>query len=160
MGEHKLDPRVHPQTVSIRAGHFAEVLVQGVDGGEDLGVADVFFFHAQRGTAVDDVDDGGNGVEWEGIGEGQGGCGWGARRSVRRVPCRVELGMLGRVRRALLEQRDVGSVGAAGRTPMGVWPKKEAFMAMAQNRRRDTARGASLLGSMLGQLKCVNVNLA
>ena len=60
----KLDVRVDTDAVARCACHFAEVLIDAVDGGENLSVADVLFFSYSR-TKVHHVHDDWKGVDFE-----------------------------------------------------------------------------------------------
>ena len=104
-GQLKLHKHIDPQAVSIAASNLAEIFIQGVDGGQDLGVADVLL-HPDGRAAMDDVHHQGEGVDFQRIRDGEG-------RAL--VPRRIEGSLVGEVGRRCGGQGEMGHVRAAGR---------------------------------------------
>ena len=65
LGQFKLDERVHARPVAVAPGNLSEILVEPVDGGEDLGIADVLF-HTHCRPTMHDVHHHRQGVHDEG----------------------------------------------------------------------------------------------
>ena len=108
---------------------------------------------------MDDVNDDGNGVKSQRIGQGKGSRDGDSRFRIRGLPRVFEEGLARGIFFACWRSETWTASVPQGGKPMGTWAEVETHLPKVQNRRRNTARETSFFGLTRGQLKCVTVNL-